>query len=56
MLPGMFASCCPRCKSIDFRDVGIRNGLEKALAWLIHPYRCSLCGHHFFLFRRPAAA
>jgi transposase-like protein len=52
----MFASCCPRCKSIDFRDVGIRNSFEKALGWLIHPYRCSLCGHHFFLFRRPAAA
>jgi hypothetical protein len=21
------------------------------MAWILSPYRCSLCGHHFFLFR-----
>jgi hypothetical protein len=31
--------------------VGTRNGMEKALLWLLSPYRCSLCGRHFFLFR-----
>ena len=50
----LFENRCPHCKSIDFRDVGIRNGVEKALRWLVHPYRCSLCGHHFYLFRQPA--
>jgi hypothetical protein len=25
--------------------------MEKALFWLLQPYRCGLCGHHFFLFR-----
>ena len=46
----MFAHC-PHCNSIDFRSVGTRNRVEKALAWLLAPYRCGLCGRHFFLFR-----
>lgn len=25
--------------------------MEKAFHWLLLPYRCALCGHHFFLFR-----
>jgi hypothetical protein len=31
--------------------------MEQAINWLLQPYRCALCGHHFFLFRwqRPAA-
>ena len=45
-----FASHCPYCKSIEFRGVGVRNALERAILWLLQPYRCSLCGHHFFLF------
>jgi hypothetical protein len=48
---GLFARRCPHCKSIDFRNVGVRNAVETALQWLLQPYRCSLCGHHFFLFR-----
>ena len=47
---GLFSTRCPHCKSIDFRSVGVRNTIEKAFRWLLHPYRCSLCGHHFFLF------
>lgn len=47
----MFSMRCPRCKSIDFRRVGVRNVVETALRWLLQPYRCGLCGHHFFLFR-----
>jgi transposase-like protein len=42
---------CPRCRSIEFRGVGVRNATERAIRWLLQPYRCSLCGHHFFLFR-----
>ena len=49
---GLFSTSCPRCKSIEFRSVGLRNGLERAFRWLLQPYRCSLCGQHFFLFRR----
>ncbi len=49
---GLFSSQCPYCKSIDFRPVGARNSVDEALHWLLQPYRCSLCGHHFFLFRR----
>ena len=44
-------SRCPFCKSIDFRNVGVRNKMEKAIHWLLQPYRCELCGRHFFLFR-----
>ena len=47
----MFSKQCPNCRSVDFRGVGVRNAMEKALHWLLLPYRCSLCGHHFFLFR-----
>jgi hypothetical protein len=25
--------------------------MEQAMQWIILPYRCGLCGHHFFLFR-----
>jgi hypothetical protein len=42
---------CPHCKSIEFRGVGVRNAVERALYWILLPYRCSLCGHHFFLLR-----
>ncbi len=52
---GFFSTCCPYCKSIDFETVGPRNGLERNLRWLLHPYRCSLCGHHFCLMRRSVA-
>jgi hypothetical protein len=45
------ASHCPHCRSVDFRGVGVRNGLENAMQWILSPYRCSLCGRHFFLFR-----
>jgi transposase-like protein len=42
---------CPYCKSIELRSVGTRNALEKNFSWLIRPFRCGLCGRHFFLFR-----
>jgi predicted Zn-ribbon and HTH transcriptional regulator len=48
---GLFAAQCPHCKSIDFRIVDARNGMERAFLWLLRPYRCGLCGHHFFLCR-----
>jgi hypothetical protein len=47
----VFTSHCPHCRSIEFRAVGWRNALEKAVRWIVMPYRCELCGHHFFLFR-----
>ena len=47
----MLSKQCPHCKSVDFRGVGMRNAMERALRWLLSPYRCSLCGRHFFLFR-----
>jgi len=46
-----FSAQCPNCRSIDFRSVGVRNSIEKAFHWLLQPYRCGLCGRHFFLFR-----
>ena len=48
---GLFSTRCPHCRSIDFRSVGARNAMETAFQWLLQPYRCSLCGHRFFLFR-----
>ena len=48
---GLFPSRCPHCKSIDFRAVDPRSVIEKSLHWLLQPYRCGLCGHHFFLGR-----
>jgi hypothetical protein len=54
-IAGMFSNNCPHCRSIEFRGVGVRNTLENAFHWLLLPYRCSLCGHHFFLFRWQAA-
>lgn len=50
-IAGPLSSCCPFCKSIDFRSVDARNSVERTFCWLLQPYRCSLCGHHFFLFR-----
>jgi transposase-like protein len=47
----MFTARCPHCRSVDFRSVGVRNALEGVLHWLLQPYRCALCGKHFFLFR-----
>jgi hypothetical protein len=52
---GLFSRSCPYCRSIDFRKVGVRNSLEQAVYWLIQPYRCDLCGHHFFHVRWPSA-
>ena len=51
-----FCTRCPHCRSVDFRSVGVRNGLERALGWLLQPHRCSLCGRHVLLFRWQAAA
>ncbi len=48
---GLFATRCPHCKSIEFRRVDARNAMERAFHWLLQPYRCCLCGHHFFLAR-----
>jgi DNA-directed RNA polymerase subunit RPC12/RpoP len=42
---------CPYCRSVDFRGVGVRNSIEKLVRFILIPYRCSLCGHHFFLLR-----
>ena len=50
-LMGLLSKRCPYCRSIEFRSVGIRNSMEGAISWLLQPLRCSLCGHHFFLFR-----
>jgi len=47
----MASACCPNCKSVEFRGVGVRNAIESALSWLLSPYRCSLCGRHFFLLK-----
>jgi transposase-like protein len=45
----LFSTSCPHCRSIDFRSVGTRNALERAIHFLLHPFKCELCGHHFFL-------
>jgi DNA-directed RNA polymerase subunit RPC12/RpoP len=47
----MFVAQCPHCRSIEFRKVGWRNSFERAIRFILLPYRCELCGHHFFLFR-----
>ena len=47
----MFTPHCPRCRSIDYRGVGVRNVVEHVLHWILLPQRCTLCGNHFFLFR-----
>ncbi|MCX6596658.1 MAG: hypothetical protein NTV70_09860 [Acidobacteria bacterium] len=52
----LFSPRCPFCRSIVIRRVGVRNGFEQALFWLLQPYRCELCGHHFFLVRWQAPA
>lgn len=48
---GLFSPSCPHCKSVVFRGVGIRNSIEGFFYRWLYPYRCSLCGHHFFLLR-----
>jgi hypothetical protein len=30
--------------------------MESFIHWLLLPYRCDFCGHHFFLFRWVAPA
>lgn len=47
----VFSARCPHCRSVDFRGVGVRNAMESMLRFIVSPYRCSLCGHHFFLLR-----
>ena len=47
----MFRPRCPHCRSVDFRGVGVRNAFEGAIYWLLLPFRCSLCGRHFFVLR-----
>ena len=42
---------CPHCRSVDFRAVGDRSALERALHFIFLPFRCSLCGRHFFICR-----
>jgi transcriptional regulator NrdR family protein len=51
LMRGLLSRCCPYCKSIDFRIVDARSALEETFHWLLQPFRCGLCGHHFFLFR-----
>ncbi|MEP7353972.1 MAG: hypothetical protein ABI824_12135 [Acidobacteriota bacterium] len=52
----MFSKTCPFCRSTAFRSVGVRNKMEQAIHWFMLPFRCELCGHHFFLFRWAAPA
>jgi predicted Zn-ribbon and HTH transcriptional regulator len=52
----MLIARCPHCKSVDFRGVGLRNWLERMARFVLAPYRCSLCGRHFFLLRWTAPA
>ena len=47
----LFSTRCPHCRSIGMRSVGSRNAFERALSWIILPYRCGLCDRHRFLFR-----
>jgi hypothetical protein len=46
---------CPHCKSVEYRSVETTTVLEQVFQWLVLPFRCTLCGHHFFLFRWLAA-
>jgi hypothetical protein len=50
----LFSPSCPHCKSIFFRGVGTQNRIEAFFYNWFFPYRCNLCGHHFFLFRGQA--
>jgi hypothetical protein len=52
----LFSKHCPHCRSVEFRGVGARNAFEKAVHWILLPFRCSLCGRHFFLMRWLAPA
>lgn len=47
----MLLARCPHCRSVDFRGVGDRNSLETTLRRLFVPFRCMLCGRHFFILR-----
>jgi hypothetical protein len=47
----VFSARCPHCRSVDFRGVGVRNVIEGWIHWILLPYRCTLCGRHFFLLR-----
>jgi len=47
----VYSPHCSHCGSVEFRGVGTRNALEQAFHWLLLPYRCELCGRHFFLLR-----
>ena len=51
LLLAVSSPCCPNCKSVEFRGVGVRNQIEQFLHWILWPYRCDLCGRHFFLLR-----
>ena len=51
LLGKLSSGSCPYCRSIDFRSVDVRSTLEGAIHWLLQPFRCGLCGRHFFLFR-----
>ena len=51
MITSMFSRRCPHCKSVMFRGVGMQNAWEVLILWLVSPFRCSLCGKHFFLLR-----
>jgi len=52
----MFLPRCPHCRSVEFRGVGSRNAMERAILFLLLPFRCTLCGRHFFVFRWLASA
>jgi hypothetical protein len=47
----LLSAHCPHCKSIDFRVVGLRNSVEKLISFAFLPFRCGLCGQHFFMIR-----
>jgi hypothetical protein len=48
---GVIFPRCPHCRSVDFRSVGDRSALEAALHFILLPFRCALCGRHFFVCR-----
>jgi len=50
-MPSLLSRTCPNCRSIEFRSVGAQNAIERAFLWLLQPYRCDLCGRHFYLYR-----
>ena len=48
-IAALFSTSCPHCRSN--RSVGVGNAIERTFHWLLQPYRCTLCGRDFFLFR-----